>query len=125
MALAVYDIMIGAPITLMDMLQILPAIFLLLHMCLVFRNDSSVQRKKVTKFVLLMAVWTIFISIVHIIWVECSPETALSSNRWKDLSEDDLENAKSAKNIRMAFFYTYAVVFGILNFYFYRVSLAW
>ena len=125
MTLAVYDIMIGAPITVLDLLYIIPGVFLLLHFCLAFRNDSSVQRKKVTKFILMTSVWTLILNLIHIGWVEGSPETALSANRWKDLSDNEMDDVKHAKMVRMACFYTYAVVFSILNFYFYRVCHAW
>ena len=42
LGLATYDVAIGAPVTVMDLLLALPGIFLLLHMCMVFRNDSAV-----------------------------------------------------------------------------------
>ena len=114
-----------APIALFDILLLLPFIFMLLHMILVFRNDSAVQRKKVTKFIMLVFVWTAIISLIQIIWVEKSPQTALSIKNWSGLSEEEKKEALLQKRIRMDFFYVFALVGNVFNFYFYRVSKQW
>ena len=63
-SLSTFDIAKGAPVALMDLLLAIPGVFLLLHMCLVFKHDSAVQRKKVTKFIMLVFVWTIFVNLI-------------------------------------------------------------
>ena len=86
LSLAARDIAAVAPIALLDMLLAIPNLLLLCHLCLVLMQDSAKQRNKVAKFIIIVLMSTLLINSIQIIWVECSPHTALNAAIWKHLS---------------------------------------